>query len=345
MSKKSKIINSIIVVASVIILVCYVLFTDGLENILNVFSSCNPIWLLGGACLMVIYWYLEGHILNMGVGFYGKKLTAKQCAKNTMIGQFFNSITPSATGGQPMQAYYMTKCGISVGFATSSLLIRFIAYQISLTIFSALILIFKYHEFSLQIPQFSILIFFGFTINTLVAAMLLLIGFNKKMATSIMHFFVKALAKIRIIKDKEQKLEKVDSEVEKFHKGFESIFTHKREIAFMFLFSFLQLIAFFSVNVTIAGAFGVPLSINQIFILIASVACVQMSSAFIPLPGAAGGAELSYFILCGNIFGPGTINAAMLMWRLFTFYFPIIVGLFFARDIFGKKETNKSVKA
>lgn len=339
MSKKSKLINGIIIVASIIVLIIYITIVDGLSNILHVFAQCNPVWLLFGFLLMIFYWYLEGHILNDAVGVYGPKMSARNCAKNCMIGQFFNNITPSSTGGQPMQAYYMHRCGISVGFATSALLIRFIVYQISLTFVSVIVLIFKYKEFAAQIDFLNVLLLFGFTMNTLIAAMLLLIGLKKNAALVIMHFFVKLLAKIRIIKQPEKQLQTVDREVAQFHEGFEAMLKHKGRLVWMHALSVLQLVVFFSVNVVIAGAFGVHLSFAVVFTIIAGAACVQISSSFVPLPGAAGGAELAYYMLYGSIFSSSQLSAAVLTWRLFTFYFPIVVGLIFSRDIFGKKQT------
>lgn len=344
MSKKSKIINISIIILSIIILFCYVFLADGFQNLISVFSKCNPLWLLGGVGLMILYWYLEGHSLNICVGFYGKRMNARQSAKNTMIGQFFNNITPSVTGGQPLQAYYMKRCGYSVGLATSSLLIKFITYQITLTLFSAIVLIFKYNYFAERVNQFALVITIGFIIDLTVAALLFLIGFKKKVATIIIHAIIGALAKIRIIKNKEQKLIKIDKEVELFNNGFKAIKTHKKELLFILMLTAFQLLAFYSVNIMIAFSFGMSLTLEQAVTLIAGASCIQMSSFFVPLPGAAGGAELSYHIIYSSILGDNLINAAMLTWRILTFYMPIIVGMFFARDVFGQKDISNEVK-
>lgn len=51
--------------------------------------------------------------------------------------------------------------------------------------------------------------------------------------------------------------------------------------------------------------------------------------AVIPTPGAGLGAEGGFLLLFNSIFLPGTINMAILFWRLYTFYIPIIAGAFF----------------
>ena len=64
--------------------------------------------------------------------------------KYALIGFFFSGITPAASGGQPMQVYYMHKEGISVANSTLALLINLTSMQI-VTISTALVsIIFNY---------------------------------------------------------------------------------------------------------------------------------------------------------------------------------------------------------
>lgn len=337
MNKKSGIINGVIIVLSVIVLMAYIIFVDGLDNILSAFSNCRVEWLFVGVVAMIGYWYLEGHVLNKGLGIFNRKLSIKYSMKNCMIGQFFNSITPSATGGQPIQAYYLNRCGIEYGFATSALLLRFISFQFSLTFVCIIVMIFKFNEYASQIQGFTALMLIGFTINTFVAIGLILIGFNKKIALIIMRFFVKILGRLRILKNVDKKLELVDDEVDLFSKGFSTVLDNKKVIIKMFFLSVVQIILFYFVNVIISLSFGISIDFQSAFHIISGAACVQMSSTFIPLPGAAGGAELSYYVIYGSVFEAGQLSVAVLLWRMYTFYMPIVVGLFFSKDLFGKK--------
>ncbi len=55
-------------------------------------------------------WYLL-RALNCGVSPFS-------CIRYSFIGFFYSGITPSATGGQPMQLYYMKKAGIKISDST-----------------------------------------------------------------------------------------------------------------------------------------------------------------------------------------------------------------------------------
>lgn len=66
-------------------------------------------WLIAGMSVMGGYWFLESVVLYQMAKKVHKKQTLWQSIKITMVGQFFNTITPFASGGQPAQLYMMTK--------------------------------------------------------------------------------------------------------------------------------------------------------------------------------------------------------------------------------------------
>ena len=60
--------------------------------------------------------------------------------------------------------------------------------------------------------------------------------------------------------------------------------------------------------------------------IMAAQAYVSMVSAFVPLPGASGGAEGSFMIFFNMFFTGGTVIPAMVIWRVLTYYINIPVG-------------------
>ena len=57
-------------------------------------------------------------------------------------GSFFSGITPSASGGQPMQLYYMKRDGIPLPEGTAVLMAVATAYKFVLTVVGMMILLF-----------------------------------------------------------------------------------------------------------------------------------------------------------------------------------------------------------
>jgi len=102
---KRKIFNFFIIFLSALILIFFVLSTQGISGLLAQLSGLLYLWLgLAFGC-MIFYWALEVLILHCITKLLYQKQSWFNSLKVTMIGQFFNSITPFASGGQPVQLY------------------------------------------------------------------------------------------------------------------------------------------------------------------------------------------------------------------------------------------------
>ena len=72
------------------------------------------------------------------------KVPIFSCIKYSFIGFFFSCITPSASGGQPAQMYYMNKDNVNIATSSLVLLIVTIAYKFVLVFIGVLLIIFQY---------------------------------------------------------------------------------------------------------------------------------------------------------------------------------------------------------
>lgn len=330
--KKTNIASYVIILLSAVILVGYVFFVDGFPALYDVVVHARLHWLLAGLCLLIIYWVLEASILHIAAKRLYKPQRFISTLKTTIIGQYFNCITPSASGGQPMQAYHMHNCGMPVGSAVSALLIRFVVYQVLLTVYCIVILFFG----STWIAGKLWLVLIGFAVNTVVVVALLGLSFAPGTIRGIGKFFVKLLYKIRILKDREKYDEYIDLEVEKFCKNMRRSVFGWKILAKMSVITVVQLTAYFLIPFCVFSALGYTL--NPLLVICAS-AFVLMVTSFVPLPGAAGGAEGGFLIYFGILLGQDIDKVgatAVLLWRVITFYFPIVVGAFFTRNISKK---------
>lgn len=322
---KVKKLNIIIIFVALIGIMGYVGMTEA-SNLKMLFSQVNFIWMIGIVFLMVAYWGLEILTLhNITKKFYPRQ-KFKSSLQTTMIGQFFNCITPFSSGGQPMQVFHMVKTGVPFGIASSCLLNKFIIYQVVLTLYSLVVLGMKLGEFSSRINGFVYMVLIGFLINTAVVIALLSIMFFKRFTVSIVFATIDLLVKVKWIKEGLQKKKYVLHEVENFYTSFQYIKKHKKIVLSIALLSTLQLTIYFLVPYFILRAFGLEASI---FSMIAAQAFVLMISSFIPLPGAAGGAELSFVAFFKLFFPANLLNISVLVWRLATFYLTICVGMCF----------------
>ena len=324
MKKKTNKLNLIICGIAFIVMVI-VLFSEGADKLFYAVTQMNPLFLIAAVGCMAVYWLGEAVGVHLPAKSLDEKTTFKTSFLVSMIGQYFNCITPFASGGQPMQAYTFVKRGMSLGSAMTALLARFIVYQFTLTVYSVIFLIFKLPEFiDGKLKPLTFLVIVGFVINTAVIVMLFMLAFFRAATTKIAHFIIRALGKVRIIKDVEDKIAYIDSELDQYYENFLFIRSRPVMILKMLGVTAVQLLVYFSITYIIYLGFG--LTGTDFFTIIACQAFVLMISAFVPLPGAMGAAEGSYGSFFHDIFGDFTLVSTFI-WRFLTFYLPILVGI------------------
>lgn len=327
-NKKSNKLNLIICGIAFVVMVVYLVFVDGIDNIVSALKDINPLYIGIGVLFMLGYWLCEAGTVHVMLKSMYPKMRFWHTWLVTIIGQYFNCITPSASGGQPMQAYYLVKFGIPLGSAMTALLSRFIVYQFTLTIYSIFTLIVGFSEFGTDLSAKGLMpfVFIGFVINTAVIVVLISIAVWKKGSLKAANWLISLLVKMRIVKNPLKWRIYISREVNKFHTNFNFLKKNVGIIIKSLFFNIIQLTLYLSISYVLYLGFGMSeVSLLQI---ISYQAYVLMISSFIPLPGAMGGAELGYAGFFGDIFG-NYIGVSTMLWRIFTFYLPILVGMGF----------------
>ncbi len=323
--------NIIIILLSALILVVCIFVVDNPKNLFNALTTAQPVWLLCALLCIVCSWICEGAQLKFISNGIKCKVSFLNCIRNTMIGQLFNCITPFATGGQPMQIYHMTKNKVTLGEASCILLARFAVYQFALTAWSFIAVISKFYFFSNKISGFGYISFIGFTINTAVLILLICVGFFPVFTKKAANALLKLLGKFKFI-NKQKLEEKIKNELEVFYRDFSVLKKDLKILIMPVIMAFLQLGFFFTIPFFVCISLGVT-GLDW-YTLSCAAAYVLMISSFIPLPGGSGGAEGGFYVFFKVFISQnGLLAVALLLWRFFTFYLPIIVGTFFSRNI------------
>lgn len=320
MKKLKQLFNIAFPIISLFVVLFFIFKFEQLDNIIVAFKSLDPIYVVLCLFIVVVSWLLEAYILY---DISERQLSFKNSTYVVLAGLFFNAITPFSTGGQPMQLYMMHRYRISVGRGSSILARKFLIFQTIMVLYGLMVVLFEASYFMAQIPTFVYFGILGFSVNVLVIFGLYFVSFRY---TSARRFFLCVTRRIRKI----TRNKKIKRACTKFMRGVREFYTQMREsvhgtnwIKLGFL-TFLQLSFFYSVPVLIA--WGLDLSKVQFIRMISASAFVSMVTAFIPLPGAAFGAEGGFYVFFEMFFPNNTVLLALILWRLLTFYIPLIVG-------------------
>ncbi len=330
------IFNVALFALSVGLLVYFCLDENNLATLLQSLPTLNSFWLIGALLCMLLVWAMDSTVIYLLISHaYAKSYPFFNAFRITMVGQYFNSVSPYAVAGQPMQLLALTRQGVTSGVAISALVRKFLVYQTSLTIYSLAVILIRYSFFRDQVPGFMMLAWVGFLSQAALVVVLFLFSHNRTFTTKIIHAAVWLLTKLHIVKKPEETSQKVKDQLEFYIENNKAMQGNPRMSIKIYICTVLQLTALFSVPFFIYKAFHNPGA--PIVNMISAQSFVTMTSSYAPLPGAAGAAESSFLMLFQMFFQPGVIKQAMLLWRLITYYSCIVAGAFFA-GLGAKKE-------
>ena len=241
---KKKYLRNLILFMLIILLTFYIILKDqSITKIIEVLSSIDLKYILIAIICMLIYLICEAINIGRTLKVLGEKSTFYKNIKYAMIGFFFSSVTPAASGGQPMQIYYMNKDKLSVANSTLSLLINLTSMQI-VTISIAIISLFFNYEYmnSILIGLFVL----GIFLNSTALGLLLVSVFSKRMTKGLINIAIKILEffKIKNIEDKKNKLE---NELNKYQSSATYIKSNIKVIVKILITTYIQFLIYYSI--------------------------------------------------------------------------------------------------
>mgnify|MGYP000357348695 CR=1 FL=1 len=141
-NKKKAIFNTIFLILIFSITVYMVFKGEDLGEIIHTVRQADPVYLLISVVCVVLFILGESVIIFYMMRTLGAKVKMGHCALYSFVGFFFSCITPSASGGQPMQIYFMKKDKLPIPVTTLVLMIVTITYKAVLVVIGIVIWIF-----------------------------------------------------------------------------------------------------------------------------------------------------------------------------------------------------------
>ncbi len=322
MKKKLNIIILVLITG----LVLYFSLKDNFTETVNQIFTMNVWYLLLAFLFLILFWVFRTYPMYSFCKKIKKDFKFLSAIQLTLRTQFFNAVTPFATGGQPYQIYFLKQVGLDYAEATSVVLENFIVYQIALVILGLIALASNYalHIFD-KVVLLQHLITLGFIINTLIIVIMFVIAFSKKINRYLVNFAITILTKLKIVKNKEQKLEEWEENITRFNKSAKILLKDKKSFIANIIYNFIALSSLYLIPLFVIYAMGNFTAFNAGIAIVTS-AYIMIIGSFVPIPGGTGGLEFGFVQFYGHFVTGGTLSAMMLVWRFITYYFGMIVG-------------------
>ena len=338
MKSRKKIIFNGVFLAVVFALTIYGVFHgEDLSSMMDAIHRADKRWLIPGIALVAFFIWGESIIIWYMMRSSGIQLKKRTCFLFSSVGFFFSCITPSASGGQPMQIYYMKKEKISIPVSTVILMIVTITYKLVLVVIGIGIAIFgrgflhKYLEGIL--PVF----YLGLALNIFCVTFMTILVIHPLLAKAIMVKGMKLLERLHLVKKKDGRLKKLEDSMDTYRNTAAYLKNNPFVIVKVIGITFIQRMALFAVTWFVYQAFG--LHGTGFWEILFLQAVISVSVDMLPLPGGMGISETLFLNIFSPVFG-GLLLPGMVLSRGLGYYGELLISAAFtvvAQLTIGKK--------
>jgi uncharacterized protein (TIRG00374 family) len=309
--------------------------------------SFKIIPLIAGALCMIGAWIFDALRIFITVRAWGKAILFRDSLRSVLSAYFMSSITPFMIGGGPAQMYVLGRSGLTWGEAGSLVVVCGILYQVSLLL---LIVVFIF-LFDIRVALQGILLKLLYTFAIFYSIIMFLLFYflyRPQVLYRLTNWGINFVKRyFRKAKFSEAAVRAwVEEFFDDFRRGFSILFLKKPQyLAWNLLFYNLRYIAIFMVAFWVLWSLGIlvhPIKVIGIQIPLNYI------FSLMPTPGSSGGVEASIASVFVSYTAVQRIGIFVILWRIITFYFPLIVdGINFFQTVLKSKptilpETNKA---
>lgn len=282
-------------------------------------------YLLLSAAAALIFTMMEGVMIWYLLRALQGKAEFLPCIRYSFVGFLYSGITPSATGGQPMQLYHMSRDGNSLSASTVVLMTVALVYKLVLVLMGLLMVFFRFSVLKENLGKYLNLFYLGMFLNTALVAVLLIVMIFPKFARCLIISIENLLVKIRILKKSEARIQKIDLFIKSYQNAVLFLIDNKIQVAVVTAATFAQRCLVFILPYIVYRGFGLE-GTGAMTILMVQMS-IYLAVDMLPLPGAQGITELMYKRVFRDIFTAQYVVPSMCVTRGISFYFLLFFSM------------------
>ncbi len=304
----------------------YTVFRDNdLGMIMASLRRMNLWYLLLAATTALVFTMMEGVMIWYLLRGLQGKADFINCIRYSFVGFLYSGITPSATGGQPMQLYHMKRDGNSLSASTVVLMTVALIYKLVLVLMGLAMLFFGFSTLKSHLGNYLKLFYLGTFLNTALVAVLLMVMAFPNFTRLLLLFVNQLLVKIKIWKKSEARTAKIEQFVQSYQNAVSFLVHNKKHVLVVVIATFVQRCLVFLLPYIVYCGFGMS-GTGALTILMVQMS-IYLAVDMLPLPGAQGITELMYRRVFQKIFTAEYVIPSMCVSRGISFYFLLFVSI------------------
>ncbi len=320
---KKGMINAIIFLFFVILTFSILLKDNNLAEMLEMMKQVDKKFILISILCMCCFVLSEGINIARTLKLLDCKIGFRSGIRYALVGFFFSSVTPGASGGDPMQLYYMKKDCLPLGHSALAILTEFSSFQF-VTVMMGIIGFVMNHQFiEDSVGNIKYLLFLGVFINAVILLVVLLMIFSKKLIRKLLIVVCQILKKLHYKKIKRFQ-RKCLEQIKEYKTGANLLIKHPKVLCKIIGTTILQVILYHSIPYFIYLALRLEGASFFQFVTLQAVLYIAVSG--IPLPGAVGVSEGGFLGIYKLLFPAELLSSSMLLSRGISFYLFVLIS-------------------
>jgi uncharacterized protein (TIRG00374 family) len=306
----------ILLLALAISLVPIFYFLDG--HAIHLIRRISPSLLVGLTGLMLLSWLFEGQRLRLICAGVGLQIPLRSALPLVMAAEFAGASTPAASGMGAAYLVFLYRRGLNAGTAAAILL----AIAITDLIFMIFIFLFSLLYLSLfqgNLPDVRIILWLALITFTTIALLYAIWHFERRRIVRAIDSRGQKFAVYRTYR------QRIALFISRFFRALELLRqTHWKQRGKIFLSAAGYWTPRYLVLWALMQYVGAHVSVPYIVV---SQTLLNLTSQLSFLPGGAGSVGAAYSLLFGTSLPSGDLAFSLLGWRLFTYYWYLLLGM------------------
>ena len=252
--------------------------------------------------------------------------------KTSLLGKYYDSITPFAVGGQPVQIYYLHSKGFRGGLSSAVILTKYFFNMCAWTLV-ALICMAANTDVLSAVPNGTVIAIVGWVglvINMSLPMFILFFVLMPKFAHKLTSGIISLGHKLHIVKDKEKVMKRALKSVRDFRSSFILMAKKPFQLVLLIVACVGETALTFAFPYFVVKMFNGITPAEQTFSTLFDVMALNcysfFSASIVPTPGSSGAIEFVFTIAFSNVAG-ATLLWVIFTWRFATYYIYIIIGV------------------
>lgn len=319
-----KILNLLFLLSVFALTIWSVFHGEDFSQVLSYLATADAAYIIPGIVCVLGFILGESVIIFYLMQTLDTKVSFFHCCLYSFIGFFYSCITPSASGGQPMQVIAMRKDRIPVAVSTVVLAIITIIYKLVLVLIGGIILLTRPPQLMVYLEPAESIIYLGMGLNVICILIMLILVFDPHIVRIIADYGFALLNRIYPLRNPQKQSARLERILGQYQGAAEFYRCNKHVIFNVFLITLVQRFLLFFVTWLTYRSFD--LSGHGMGLIVSLQAMISVAADMLPLPGGMGVSENLFLDIFHSIFGEDLVLPGMMISRGISFYTQLIIS-------------------